>query len=122
VSTQTPDRPAVFLSYSHGACREVRERAEQTLEWLTTAARDILSATLDHLSLGRAHLGLALTPPGEKAEADFAKAAEHLDHGARLCRQRGDQEGLERHVARARTLVEETGCGRRAREVAWLGR
>jgi len=168
-------------------CKEVRERAEQTLEWVTTAAKDVLSAALDHLSLGRAHLGLALTAPrpaapGEEAEGDFAKAAEHLDHAveallragqedylprsllaraalgrlrgdlpaaeadlsealeiaergsmrllecdthlerARLCLQRGDRDGLERHVARARRLVEETGYGRRRREVEWLER
>jgi tetratricopeptide (TPR) repeat protein len=170
----------------HEACREARERAEQTLDqnndWYS-----LLSLALDHLSLGRAHLGLALTAPrpatpGEEAEADFAKAAEHLDYAveglrlagyeevvarglparaalrrlrgdlpaaeadlsealeiaergsmrlhkcdahlewARLCRQRSDRDGLERHVARARKLVEETGYGRRRREVEWLER
>jgi tetratricopeptide (TPR) repeat protein len=166
------------------ACKEVRERAGQTLEWVTAIAKDILSPTLDHLSLGRVHLGLALTSfcPSSlrKAEADFAKAVEHLDHAlkglrragyeeflargllaraslrrflgdlavaeadlsealeiaergsmrlhecdahlewARLCRQRGDPHGLKNHVARARKLVEETGYGRRRREVEWL--
>ncbi|HWM93656.1 MAG TPA: hypothetical protein VN493_23060 [Thermoanaerobaculia bacterium] len=168
------------------ACWEVRERAEQTIK---VAERNhwLLDIALDHLSLGRAHLGLALTvlrpaAPGEEAEADFAKAAEHLDHAvqglgqsgnedhlprgllaraallrlrgylpaaesdlsealeiaergsmrlhecdahlewARLCRQRGDRDGLERHLARARRLVEETGYGRRRREVEWLER
>jgi tetratricopeptide (TPR) repeat protein len=169
------------------ACREVRERTGQTLEWDTSAAADIVSIALDHLSLGRAHLGLALTAPwpaapGEDAEADFTKATEYLDlaveglqrsgyeyylplgllsratlrrlrseltaaeadlsealeiaergsmrlhecdahlEWARLCRQRGDRDGLERHVARARRLVEETGYGRRRREVEWLER
>ncbi|MFL6203436.1 MAG: hypothetical protein ACJ76J_30080, partial [Thermoanaerobaculia bacterium] len=120
--------------------------------------------------------------PGKEAEADFARAAEHLDHAveglrragtehnlpwallaraalrrhrddlpaaeadlsealeiaergsmrlhecdahlewARLCRQRGDRDGLERHVAQARKLVEETDYGRRRREVEWLAR
>ena len=166
------------------ACREVRERAEQTLEWVTPM-NWLLDIALDHLSLGRSHLGLAMTAPqptpqAEKPEADFAKAAEHLDHAveglrragaeefivrgllaraalrrlrgdlpaaeadlyealeiaergsmrlhecdahlewARLCRQRGDCDGLQRHVARARRLVEETGYGRRRREVEWL--
>jgi hypothetical protein len=44
----------------------------------------------------------------------------HLEW-ARLCRQRGDRDGLERHVARARKLVEETGYERRRREVEWIG-
>jgi hypothetical protein len=43
----------------------------------------------------------------------------HLEW-ARLCRQRGDRNGLEWHVARARRLVEETGYRRREREVRWL--
>jgi tetratricopeptide (TPR) repeat protein len=157
------------------ACREVRERAEQTLEWIAPM-NWLLDIALDHLSLGRAHLGLALTSP----EADFAKAAEHLDHAveglrragyeevvargllsrcalrrlrgdlagakadvsesleiaergsmrlpecdahlewARLCRQLGDRDGQQEHVARARKLVEETGYGRRGREVEAL--
>jgi len=166
-------------------CQEVRKRAEQTLGWFESRY-PLLSLALDHLSLGRAHLGLALTAPrpaapAEGAEADFAKAAEHLDYAveglrqagtedelplgllaraawrrlrgdlpaaeadlsealeiaergsmrlhecdahlewARLCRQQGNRDGLERHVARARKLVEETGYGRRRREVEWIG-
>jgi tetratricopeptide (TPR) repeat protein len=158
------------------ACREVRERAEQFFQW-RTPSDSLLDIALDHLCLGRAHLGLVLTFP---AEASFAKAAEHLDHAveglrragqeqyfplgllsrsasrrlrddlagaeadlsealeiaergsmrlhecdahlewARLCRQRGDRAGQQEHVARARRLVEETGYGRRRREVEWL--
>jgi tetratricopeptide (TPR) repeat protein len=158
------------------ACREVQERAEQTLEWFESEY-PLLDIALDHLSLGRAHLGLALMSP---AESSFAKAAEHLDHAveglrragtehrlpwsllsrcalrrlqgdltgaeadlseafeiaergsmrlhecdahlewARLCRQRGDRAGQQEHVARARRLVEETGYGRRRREVEAL--
>jgi hypothetical protein len=45
----------------------------------------------------------------------------HLEW-ARLCRQRGDRAGQQEHVARARKLVEETGYGRRGREVEWLAR
>jgi hypothetical protein len=68
------------------------------------------------------------------AEADLSEALEIAKRGsmrlhecdahlewARLCRQRGDRDGLERHVARARRLVEETGYGRRRREVEWIG-
>ncbi|MFL6197676.1 MAG: hypothetical protein ACJ76J_00730, partial [Thermoanaerobaculia bacterium] len=167
------------------ACREVRERAEQTLEWAQQKRISLFDIPINHLSLGRAHLGLALLAPrpavpGKEAQADLAKAAEHLDHAveglrragyeefltrgllaraalrrlrsepaaaeadlsealeiakrgsmrlhecdahlewARLCRQQEDRDGLERHVARARKLVEETGYGRRRREVEWL--
>ena len=45
----------------------------------------------------------------------------HLEW-ARLCRQREDGDGLKKHVARARELVEKTGYGRRRREVEWLER
>jgi tetratricopeptide (TPR) repeat protein len=146
---------------------EVRERAEQALGWAKRGNAGLLSIALDHLSLGRAHLGLG----------DFAKAAEHLDQGveglrraghedwlprgllaraalrrlqkdwpgaeadlsetleiterglmrlhecdahlewARLCEDRGDWEGAERHRAKARELVEETGYERRRGEV-----
>ncbi|HEX5719100.1 MAG TPA: toll/interleukin-1 receptor domain-containing protein, partial [Thermoanaerobaculia bacterium] len=165
-------------------CREVRERAEHLFQW-RLPGDPLLDIALDHLSLGRAHLGLALTAPrpaapGEGAGADFAKATEDLDHAvaglrragtehrlpwgllvraalrrfrgepaaaeadldevleiaergsmrlhecdahlesARLCRQRGDRDGLERHVAQARKLVEETRYERRRRELVYL--
>jgi tetratricopeptide (TPR) repeat protein len=148
------------------AFEEVRERAEQTLTWAEEQPLVApLEVALDHLSLGRVHLGLG----------DFAKAAEHLDQAveslrragtedyvprgllaraalrqlrkdwsgaeadlsealeiaergsmrlhecdahlewARLCEDRGDREGAERHMAKARKLVEETGYGRRRR-------
>jgi tetratricopeptide (TPR) repeat protein len=69
------------------ACREVRERAEQTLEW-GTPMNWLLDIALDHLSLGRAHLGLALTP---SAESSFDKAAEHLDHAVEGLRRAGQE-------------------------------
>jgi len=43
----------------------------------------------------------------------------HLEW-ARLCRDQGDLAAARRHVARARELVNETGYGRREREVRWL--
>jgi tetratricopeptide (TPR) repeat protein len=67
------------------------------------------------------------------AAADLAEALEIAERGrmrlyecdahlewARLCRDQGDVAAARRHVARARVLVEETGYGRRAREVRWL--
>jgi tetratricopeptide (TPR) repeat protein len=165
------------------ACRKVLVRATQALRWAEQQSLIApLNIALNHLSLGQAHRGLALTIPREEAEPDFAKAAEHLDQAvaglrrsgqeyylprgllaraalgrlrgelaaakadlsealeiaergamrlhecdahlewARLCRQRGDRDGLEKHVARARKLVGETGYGRREREVGWLER
>ena len=136
----------------------------------------LLDIALDHLTLGRAHLGLALPetapldlprpsstgpavdglrragtggPPTPRllaraalrrfrsdfagAAADLTEALEIAERGpmrlhecdahlewARLCRDQGDLAGARRHVARARVLVDETGYGRRVREVAWL--
>ncbi|HEX3128919.1 MAG TPA: TIR domain-containing protein [Thermoanaerobaculia bacterium] len=152
-----------------GAFEEVQGRAEAAIK---IAERNLwlLDIALDHLSLGRAHLGLG----------DFAKAAEHLDQAveglrragqenylplgllaraalrrlqkdwpaaeadlsealeiaergpmrlhecdahlewARVCRDQGDWEGLERHVTRAREIVEATGYERRRGEVEEL--
>lgn len=168
------------------ACLVVRERAEQLIH-LQTPDEALLEIALNSLSLGRAHLGLALAapsprPPCEKTETDLADAAEHLNRAveglrraaqeiylprgllaraalrrlrgdlpaaeadlsealeiaergsmrlhecdahlewARLCRQRGDLNGAKQHTAKARRLVEETGYGRRRREVGWLER
>jgi tetratricopeptide (TPR) repeat protein len=78
------------------ACREVRERAEETLKWAVDHFGH-LSIALDHLSLGRAHLDLAVMAggteaPGGEAEGDFARAAEHLGHAVEGLRRAGDEE------------------------------
>jgi len=70
---------------------QVQERAGQRLEW-AIRQRLLHDIARDHLSLGRVHLGLALTAPGraapgEEAEADFAQAAEHLDRAVEGLRQ-----------------------------------
>ncbi|HYX26522.1 MAG TPA: TIR domain-containing protein [Thermoanaerobaculia bacterium] len=168
------------------ACREVRERATQTLKWAEEQL-GLLDVALDHLSLGRTHFGLALTAPdpatpGEEAEAELARSAEHLDRAvedlqqsgredcvpwglltraafrrlrgylagaeadldealeiaergsmrlhacdahlewARLCLRQGNAEAARRHVGVARKIVDETGYGRREREVRYLER
>ncbi|HEX7181800.1 MAG TPA: hypothetical protein VF756_08165, partial [Thermoanaerobaculia bacterium] len=67
------------------------------------------------------------------AAADLTEALEIAERGpmrlhecdahlewARLWRDQGDLDTARRHVARARVLVNETGYGRRAREVGWL--
>jgi tetratricopeptide (TPR) repeat protein len=159
------------------ACREVLVRARQTLDWAEKTGLSLLTVALDHLTLGRAHLGLALTedriarlaqateqldravdglrragtehhiPRGLLARAalqrfrsdftgaavDLTEALEIAERGpmrlhecdahlewARLCRDQGDLAAARRHVARARELVNETGYGRREREVRWL--
>jgi tetratricopeptide (TPR) repeat protein len=161
------------------ACQEVLERAQEVLR-IAQENHWLLDIALDHLTLGRAHLGLALTAPGDNRTSGFVQSAEHLDRTvdglrragqeddlprgllaraalrrfrsdflgaaadlaealeiaergpmrlhecdahlewARLCRDQGDLAAARRHVARARELVEETGYGRRAREVGWL--
>ena len=156
------------------ACRKVLERAK------SLPSDPLLDIALDHLTSGRAHLGLALTAPEENRTAGLSKVAEPLDRAvdglrwagredhlplgllaraalrrfrsdfpgaaadliealeiaergpmrlhecdahlewARLCRDQGDLDAVRRHVARARELVNETGYGRREREVRWL--
>ncbi|HEX4962727.1 MAG TPA: toll/interleukin-1 receptor domain-containing protein [Thermoanaerobaculia bacterium] len=168
------------------ACREVRERAGEAIK-IAERNHWLLDIALNNLSLGRAHLGLALTAPapatpGEEAEAELARSAEHLDRAveglrqsgneddlprgllaraafrrlrgnlagakadldealeiaergsmrlhacdahlewARLCLQQGNAEAARGHVGAARKIVEETGYGRRGREVGWLER
>ncbi|HEX4951968.1 MAG TPA: hypothetical protein VF017_01035, partial [Thermoanaerobaculia bacterium] len=71
------------------ACEEVRGRAEQALEIVLRGSRNLLDIALNHLSLGRAHLGLALTAP---EAPDFAPAAEHLDRAVEGLREAGDEE------------------------------
>jgi tetratricopeptide (TPR) repeat protein len=163
----------------HQTCRDVLERARQTLERFERRY-PLLDIALDHLTLGRAYLGLALTASGDDRTAGLAQAAEPLDRAvdglrragqeddlprgllaraalrrfrfdfpgtaadltevleiaergpmrlhecdahhewARLCRDQGDLAAAREHLARARVLVNETGYGRREREVRWL--
>ncbi|HEX4953518.1 MAG TPA: toll/interleukin-1 receptor domain-containing protein [Thermoanaerobaculia bacterium] len=72
------------------ACEEVRGRAEQFFEW-RVPGDSLLDIALDHLSLGRAHLGLALTAP---EAPDFAPAGEHLDRAVEGLRQAGQEQYL----------------------------
>jgi hypothetical protein len=158
-------------------CREVVERGKEALKVVLSGSKTLLDIALNHLILGRAQLGLALT---KDSPAGLAQAAEHLsravdglrragqeDHlprgllaraalrrfrldftgaaedltetleiaergpmrlhecdahleWARLCRDQRELAAARRHVARARELVNETGYGRREREVRWL--
>jgi len=89
--------------------REVQERAEEALGIVLQGSKRPLDIALNHLSLGRAHLGLALTAPvpatpGEKVEADFAQAAGHLDRAVEGLRQAGDEEYVARGLLARSTL------------------
>jgi tetratricopeptide (TPR) repeat protein len=80
------------------ACREVRERAVEAKK-IAEGNHWLLIIALDHLSLGRSHLGLALTAagsatPGGEAEADFTQAAEHLDRAVEGLRRAGTEHNL----------------------------
>jgi tetratricopeptide (TPR) repeat protein len=59
------------------ACLEVLERARQTLGWVTTQ-HWLLDIALDHLTLGRAHLGLVRTAREERTPG-LAEATVYLD-------------------------------------------
>ncbi len=81
-------------------CHEVKDRAGQTLAWVTTQ-KWLLDIALDHLSLGRAHLAEAQ----QEGTADFLKAAEHVDRTVDGLRQAGVQEFIPRGLlARAALL------------------
>ena len=75
------------------ACEEVRERASRAIE-IARRNKLLLDMALDHLSLGRAHLGLALTGPA--APRDFRPAAEHLERAVDGLRQAGTENHLPR--------------------------
>ena len=75
------------------ACEEVRERAEQFFTW-RLPSDSLLTIALDHLSLGRAYLGLALTAPA--TPPDFRPAAEHLDRAVDGLRQAGQEDYIAR--------------------------
>jgi tetratricopeptide (TPR) repeat protein len=74
--------------------REVLERARQTLEWAETTGLSLLTVALDHLTLSRAYLGLALTAPPEARTAGLAQAAEPLDRAVDGLRRAGTEHNL----------------------------
>ncbi len=73
------------------AAEKVRERAEQFFNW-RLPSDSVIDIALDHLSLGRAHLGLALTTPA--TSPDFRQSAEHLDRAVDGLRQAGQEDYL----------------------------
>ena len=56
-------------------CRAIKQRATQTLKWLSDYDRDVLSPSLDHLTLGRTALYCAILE-----QADFRLPNSNLSH------------------------------------------
>jgi len=87
---------------------EVRGRAGQTLEWaLQTSQSSLLDVALNHLSLGRAHLGLALT--ASAGDADRISAADHLERAVAGLRHAGHEDHLPRGLLARAALRRLTG-------------
>lgn len=78
----------LLLGKEKGTYREVRERAEKTLQWVTQAGL-LLDISLDNLTLGRAGMMQAIDEG-----RDFTRAAEHLDRAVTGLREAGTQEFL----------------------------
>jgi tetratricopeptide (TPR) repeat protein len=114
---------------SLGDFAKAAEHLDQTVEDLRRAGQEqyLPCGLLARTALRR------LQKDWSAAEADLSEVMEiaerglmrlhecdaHLEH-ARVCRDRGDRAGLERHVARAREIVEATGYERRRGEVEAL--
>ena len=79
-------------------CQEVLERANEAQQ-VAESNHWLLDIALDHLTLGRAHLGMALaapppTAPGEDRAAGLAQAAEPLDRAVDGLRRAGQEHYL----------------------------
>jgi tetratricopeptide (TPR) repeat protein len=83
---------------------EVEDRARYAFE-IAIENRWLLEIALDHLSLGRAHLGIALT----SAAPDFAAAREHLSRAVTGLRQAGDEMYIPRGLLARAALHRLTG-------------
>jgi len=84
------------------ACREVLERAQKALTIVMNGSKNLLDIALSHLTLGCAHLGLALTDPREDRPAGLAQAAEFLNRAMDGLLQAGTEDHLPRgFLARA---------------------
>jgi tetratricopeptide (TPR) repeat protein len=77
------------------AYREVLERARQTLDWADTQGF-LLDIALNHLTIGCAHFGLALTTLQEARAAGIAQAAFALNQAIESLRRAGQEDYLPR--------------------------
>ena len=93
------------LLLGQGKYQEVQDRAGRTLEWVEQAGQDILSAALDHLSLGRAHL----LQVQQEGTGDLSQAAAHLERAVDGLRQSGNQDDLPRGLLARAELRRVTG-------------
>lgn len=127
-----PDYPRLYSvqGYRYGdllltldQAEKVRERARQTLAWVTQSGLGLLTIAVDHLSLGRAAQAL-----GNRDEAmriatrsgmRLFKCDAHLEY-ARLAIKQGQPDTARKHVESAASLVSECGYHRRDGEVEAL--
>jgi tetratricopeptide (TPR) repeat protein len=75
-------------------CREVLERAKEAIR-IAERNNWLLDIALDHLSMGRAHLGLVLTA-GEEPTSGLAEATVYLDRAVDGLRRAGTEDHLPR--------------------------
>jgi len=113
------------LLLSQGRAAEARDRAAQTLEW-TRPQSWVLGVALDTLTLGRAHLALALpslasAPSAETIRDDARGAAARLDEAVEGLRASGQSDyvprGLLARAAFRRTVGDWDGAARDCDEV-----
>ena len=104
------------LLLTMGESKQVLERAKKSLKLVTNLGADLLSAALDHLSLGRAHLQQQqLTPAQQHLDqaVDGLRAygaQHHLPRGllsrAELYRQQGDYDKAEKDLQEVFEIAE----------------
>jgi tetratricopeptide (TPR) repeat protein len=99
-----------LLGKEKGTVREVRERAEKTMEWARKGGLSLLAIALDNLSLGRTGIMQAI-----EDRTDFTRAAAHLEHAVQVLRKAGAQHHL------PRGLLARAECYRRQKQFskAW---
>ncbi|MCK4760824.1 MAG: TIR domain-containing protein [Candidatus Aminicenantes bacterium] len=108
------------LLLSKGEYREVLRRAQQTLKWVEQAGQDILSPSLDRLTLGRAYSAQAgeMRRAGqtEEAEESRSKAGEFFQRAVEGLRQAGQQDYLTHGLLARAGYYRESGQYERAWE------
>ena len=77
-------------------CEAVAGRAGQTLEWAKGAGLSLLTIALDHLTLGRAALSLALLDPAGPTRPALDRAARDITAAVDGLRAAGDEEYIAR--------------------------
>jgi tetratricopeptide (TPR) repeat protein len=93
------------------SCRAISQRAAQTLKWAEAARRDMLSASLDHLTLGRAVLYRTIIE-----ESEIQNSKSEIEMAVSGLRRAGTQDHLPRGLLSRAWLrwVESDADGARA--------